>query len=292
MDTEEKKSEYFIARYSLIPDSQMDLETVIGITKEEKFLDWINSFQTEKKKEVEQNGCNYILYCKKISEDRFFMSFAKETNKIIGEKTDEGIVDSPILDYKKSNILINTRSQIFIIQRNPNVSSLITTQKNVISKTITKLLESKFLYFQLDMVTERNDFWKYIANNAGEISDLEIKLSSPNLFDGIITVSDFLRKTNKTYNNTSFSFRLSNEEGNLNIDPNNPFLQDAIRYSTAGCGSWKAKNKGSAKWYRNTDTPYLLHLPDNLGQLKDSDLQDIDNAFKQADYLDPENKEG
>lgn len=292
MDTEEKKSEYFIARYSLIPDSQIDLETVSGITKEEKFLDWINSFQTEKKKEVEQNGCNYTLYCKKISKDRFFMSFAKETKKIIGAKTDEGIVDSPILDYKKSNILINTRSQIFIIQRNPHVSSLITTLKNVISKAITKLLESKFLYFQLDLVTERNDFWKYIANNSGEISDLEIKLSSPNLFDGIITVSDFLRKTNKTYNNTSFSFRLSNEEGSLNIDPNNPFLQDAIHYSTAGCGSWKARTKGSVKWYKNTDTPYLLHLSDSLGQLKDSDLQAIDDAFKRADYLDPENEEG
>ena len=42
---EEKQKEYFITRYSLIPDAQIDIATLTGITKEEKFYEWLLSFE-------------------------------------------------------------------------------------------------------------------------------------------------------------------------------------------------------------------------------------------------------
>ena len=56
-------------------------------------------------------------------------------------------------------------------------------------------------------------------------------------------MSQLLSQTKEQYNNTDFLFKLSNSEGNLKIDPKNTFLRDAIRYSSSGCGSWKAKTK-------------------------------------------------
>ncbi len=289
---EAKRVDYFITRYSLIPDTQIDIETAAGISKEQKFMEWLLSFESEKKKEIECGGYNYVLYCNKLSSNRFLMSFAKGTDKVIGNKTDEGIIDSAIIDYKKCNILINTQSQFFIIEKNFDVSGNYITLKNIIANVITKFLKKRYLYFQLDLMTEKNDFWKYISTNSGDITDIEIKLTSPNLLNGIATVSDFLRQTNEIYNNTNISFKLSNDEGQLNVNPDNQFLQDAIRYSSAGCGSWKAKSKNSGTWYKNTDNPLVLKLPDELGHLKNSDLQDINDAFEYVKKLDSEHKEG
>ena len=52
-DEKEKEKEYFITRYSLIPDVQIDLESYSGTTKEAKFINWLNSFAQEKKKEID-----------------------------------------------------------------------------------------------------------------------------------------------------------------------------------------------------------------------------------------------
>lgn len=45
----EKTKEYFITRYSLVPDSQIDLASLAGVTKEQKFYNWISSFSEQKK---------------------------------------------------------------------------------------------------------------------------------------------------------------------------------------------------------------------------------------------------
>ncbi len=113
----EKQKDYFITRYSLIPDIQIDLDTINGITKEDKFTDWLMTFSQEKRKEIDYRGINYTLYCKKITDNCFFMSFAKELHDIIGKKTDTGIIDTQIENYKKCNILINVKNQWMVIEK-------------------------------------------------------------------------------------------------------------------------------------------------------------------------------
>ena len=143
---EEKQKDYFITRYSLIPDKQIDIDTAIGISKESKFMDWLMSFQQEKCKETTYYNINYTLYCKKISEYCFFMSFAKELHDVIGEKTEDGIKDIPIKNYKKCNIIIHTLNQWMIIERNSDIYSTIEYQKNQIATIISRFLKPKYLY--------------------------------------------------------------------------------------------------------------------------------------------------
>ena len=94
-----KKKDYFATRYSLIPDLQLDFASIQGITKEKKFMNWLLSFEKEKKKEVFYRAKNYTLYCKQVSINCFFMSFAKELQETIGQKTDDGIQDTLINNY-------------------------------------------------------------------------------------------------------------------------------------------------------------------------------------------------
>lgn len=286
---EEKQKDYFITRYSLIPDKQIDIDTAIGISKESKFMDWLMSFQQEKCKETTYYNINYTLYCKKISEYCFFMSFAKELHDIIGEKTEDGIKDIPIKNYKKCNIIIHTLNQWMIIERNSDIYSTIEYQKNQIATIISRFLKPKYLYFELGIMTEKNNFWQYVAANKDSLTDLDVTFSSPNFLRGLDTVSDLLHETNNIYNNTSMSIHLKNEDGHLNIDNKNPFLQDAIRYSSSGCGKWKVKSS-TAKVYSSTDNPFIVQLPEDVSQLKDSDLQIIESTLNHVQKLDSESR--
>lgn len=288
---EEKKKEYFITRYSLIPDAQIDLESFTGISKEEKFLNWMLSFKQEKRKEIDCRGTHYALYCKQVTDKCFFISFAKELEDIIGEKTDDGIKDTLISNYKKCNIIVNTYNQWMIIEKNSDISQNIINQKNIIANVISNFIKSKDLYFELGFISEKNDFWQFVTANKDSITDIDITLSSPNFLRGIKTVNELLHETNESYNNTSVSVHLRNEEGRLNIDKNNEFLQDAIRYSSAGCGKWRVKSTANKKGYSNEDNPFIIRLPECIGELKDSDIKTIESAFEHIKHLDPEHKE-
>lgn len=287
----EKQKDYFATRYSLIPDSQLDFDSIQGVTKEDKFMNWLTSFETEKKKELRYRGTNYTLYCKQLSDDCFFMSFAKELLETIGEKTDEGIHDTLINNYKKCNVLIQTQNQWMLIEKNSDISNGIEAQKNLIANVISKLLESKNLCFELGIMTEKNNFWKYVSTNKNCLTDIDITLSSPNFLGGIKSVSEFLHKTKDIYNNTSVDIHLKNEEGHLIIDPENVFLQDVVHYTSSGCGKWKIKTTTDKIGCSSTDNPYIIQLPENVAQLKVSDQKYISGVLSHMKRIDPECKE-
>lgn len=140
------------------------------------------------------------------------------------------------------------------------------------------------------MMAEKNYFWEYVAANKDSITEVQITLSSPHFLEGIKTVDTLLHSTNEIYNNTTVSIQLKNQDGRLNIDPNNEFLQDAIRYSSSGGGKWKIKSTSDKTGCSNIDNPFIIQLPDEIGQLKDSDLQLINRTFEHIKHIDSEYK--
>ena len=285
-----KKKDYFATRYSLIPDLQLDFASNQGITKEKKFMNWLLSFEKEKKKEVFYRAKNYTLYCKQVSINCFFMSFAKELQETIGQKTDDGIQDTLINNYKKCNIIIQTDNQWMLIEKNLNISNGIESQKNLIANVISKALDGQSLYFELGIMTEKNNFWKYVMTNKNCLTDIDITLSSPNFLSGVTSVSDFLHQMQDSYNNTSVKVHLKNEKGHLIINPDNVFLQDVVRYASAGCGTWKMKTTTDKTGCSSSDNPYIIPLPDDISQLKDSDQKYITSAIEHMKQIDSECK--
>lgn len=283
------KHEYFVTRYSLIPDAQIDIETASGITKEEKFLNWLNSFSEENKKETIYRNTNYVLYCKKQSDNCFILSFGKALKDSVGEKTETGIIDTPIHNYKKCTILFNISRQWILIQKNSAIASDIEHQKNLMARVMTKFLTDYHLVFSIDLITQKRHFWEYIETNSDSITEVDITLSSPNFLRGIKTVSDILHQTNDIYNNTSIGVRLQNADGHLTISKDNEFLDDAIKYSSAGGGKWKLKSS-TDKVHKSTDNPYIIELPTDLYEEfeKEENQESIKDAFSEVKNYDEE----
>ncbi|MFR8360391.1 MAG: hypothetical protein ACLVB7_02790 [Coprococcus comes] len=139
-------------------------------------------------------------------------------------------------------------------------------------------------------MTEKNNFWTYVSTNKDCLTDIDITLSSPNFLGGIKSVSEFLHKTKDIYNNTSVDIHLKNKEGHLIIDPENDFLQDVVRYTSSGCGKWKIKTTTDKTGCSSSDNPYIIQLPENVAQLKDSDQKHISSALSHMKRIDPECK--
>lgn len=102
----EKNKEYFITRYSLVPDSQIDLDTLSGVTKEQKFYNWINNFSERKRIDTMSRGKNYTLYCNKLSDESFFITFAKELTQTIGEKLKPALLTKKLKTIKNVIFLL------------------------------------------------------------------------------------------------------------------------------------------------------------------------------------------
>ncbi len=276
-----KKHDYYVTRYSLIKDKQLTFEDYLSEkTKEEKFVEWLNSFTKEHRKEIDYKKTNYVIYCKQLKElgTRYYMmTFAKEKQLVRGKKADTCIETEELEDYKDCHIFIDVERQFFLIERNSELGNDIIQQKNIIAKVITHILENRFLFFELELLTEKNNFWEYIHENNGKVSEIEFQLVAPN-FLGIKTVREMLEKLN-IYNNTRCQFKLQNEEGKLKIDENDEFIKDAVTYTSSGGGSWKIKALQS-KESTSEDTPEKYDLSDNVINLNDTAMEEIKTVFE------------
>ena len=89
----------------------------------------------------------------------------------------------------------------------------------------------------------------------------------------------------------SVKVHLKNEEGHLIINPENMFLQDVVRYTSAGCGKWKIQTTTDKTGCSSTDNPYIIPLPEYISQIKPADQEHITAAINHMKQIDPEYKE-
>ena len=68
---------------------------------------------------------------------------------------------------------------------------------------------------------------------------MTLTLNSPNLFGGFSNTNEMLKTIKQTYNNTQTTIKLSSKNPNItNLTQQNPLLNDAIEYASAGGGEW------------------------------------------------------
>lgn len=289
-----EKNEYYVARYSLIPDNQITLSAWRDgyPTKESIFKTWLDELDERNHEERIIENTEYVLYCNCFKENEYILNFCKKITETINEKAEFDIIPKDIDNYEKFFIIINITNQIILIQKNSNFSSSIETQKNRISKVFSEILKQNGLSIEIDFLTQKNNFWKYVKDQSGKLKKLEITLNSPNFLKGVDTVKDFLDDLKNTYNNTSTKVSLDNTNGHLTIPTNNNFLNDAIKYSSSGCGSWKVKTISSAKTYSSEDAAVTKELSIHSLDLHEDNIHQIEAIFNQIDSIDIENISG
>ena len=99
-------------------------------------------------------------------------------------------------------------------------------------------------------ITQTSDFWTTIRSNAGRIESLSFTFASPNLFQGEDALNEDLRMARDTFNSMQTKITISNENWDLQVPEENPFITSSVAY--ASDGGWEYEIK--VRWSRNKIT--------------------------------------
>lgn len=181
-DKGSRKVDYFTARYSLFKENQMHINDILNPqTKEEIFKAFISKLIEEIRIEVPIGNDKFIIYYNgTISDTRYLFKFAKKTERTLNQPTISDIELTMVEDYPWCLLIIDLEKQIFLISRNSQITSNISTLKNSIAKVISSQLKKFQVSLQLELITNKNSFWDSVFHNTGEIRFVELTLISPN----------------------------------------------------------------------------------------------------------------
>lgn len=288
-----KQVNYFTTRYSLYKEEQMHINDMLNPkTKEKVFSDFIDRLKEEKRIEIPVEGHFYVMYYRgMISPIRYLFKFAKEIKRTVNQANSSDIEETQIPDYPWCLIIVDIKNQIFLISKNSQISSNVTTQKNYIAKAISSLLDAYQVSLQLELMTNKNIFWESISQNSGDISFVELKLISPNLLGQSYSTTNLLKELKKECNNDSLTWKFENSKGKLNISFNSKFFKDLLEYISNGCGAWKIRTKSNHKLITSEDQAIEFPLDNDMYTLTASQKEDIQIVFAHINALENANHE-
>ena len=289
MSNETKNSIYATARYSLLIDDQITFESLTK-TKEQIFNSWLEQLYEDKHTTINIGQDQYIIYCVKVYDTTYILNFAKNKEETIGVMTDTDIQSQSVPNYVNFYIPINTARQIILIQKALKFSVKFDTQKNDLVRALNEIFEPKGLTISIDFITEKQEFWNFVKENKGSIKKLEIQLTARNFLGSIRSVTELLDECKKSFNNTSTKLSFSNDQGNLKIPEDDEFINDAVSYSSSGCGSWKITTNDKSRSLSSTNRIAQQTIDiDNISNLTADDILHLRKAFDNINSIDDTN---
>lgn len=286
-----KQIEYFICRYSLFKEKQMHINDFIDPkTKEEVFDSFIQRLKNDIKMEFPLEDKEFIMYyIETISGKQHLFKFAKKIERTLNQPRFSDIEPTQVEDYPWCSLIVDVERQVFLISKNSQITSNITTLKNYIAKTISYAMKEHQVSLQLELMTNKNSFWETIAQNAGEIQFIELSLVSPNFLGQSYSTTKMLQEFRGELNNDSVVLRFINERGKLNVSSKSHFLRDILEYIANGCGSWKVKIESQRKAMTSEEQAVVYPLDVDIFTMTASQKEDIRIAFSHLDALETDN---
>lgn len=282
--------EYFSACYSLIQDTQYNLQ-LLNTSKEQAFINWLNTFSSEPFKNISISPKKrYTITCKEYQPGKYFMKFARATKKTVNQKVKDDFVPAKVPDYPNCKIFIDTANNIILIEKNLNVAHTIPDIRDLIAKVISKDISSFGYSIRIELVTKVADFWSYVNENITNLQSIEFTLVYPNFLDGFDDVKQFVRGF-ESYNPEVITTKIENKEGRLTLPNNKNFLKDALAYAASGAGSWKATAKGTHKIKSSESVPNINTLPSDISELRPEQIQHISDIFESIRRISDENRQ-
>ena len=283
------KTEYFSTCYSLIEDAQYNC-MLINTNKKAAFIEWLHTFSKEHIKSIKLSPKkHYEITCTEYDTGKFFMKFARVTQKNVTQKIKDDFIPGSVANYPNCKIFIDTQHQIMVIEKNLEVAKNITKIKDMIAKVISKDISSFGYTLYIELVTKAADFWSYVNENSKNLKSIEFTLVYPNFLDGYDTAKDFVTAFGK-YNPQIVTTRIANEEGHLRIPENRKFINDALGYASSGAGNWKVTAKGAKKIKSSESIPNINLLPDDISQLGPEQIEYINNIFNSIQEISIKNR--
>lgn len=214
----DKRSPFFAYRYLVTPTSeQISIIQQLNKSKEELMTDIIRDLAINVKSEWTKGSKRFLFYGFQHNGDIHIIKFARETNENIYIEGDNDIEIKGIKEAKYVYLIIDTKHQIILIERNVSVFQQIESSVNILAD----FFRSKMRYFDYVVniypLVSKKKFWNYV-DTAEEIYELSLEMNAPNMaLFGNSDTRDVLQQIKETTNNEVFDISFKNKEGRLKV---------------------------------------------------------------------------
>lgn len=165
--------------------------------------------------------------------------------------------------YDVQHIAIEDISSTF---SNPDVVS------KIIYSTMKRYLKKYMLHFELNRDFQKNEFWDTIKKHPEGITMVRFHFSYPNLPGVTKSIDEMISKASKATNSkaTAFEFK-SDQDENLEIDPNNKMLNGLVEASANSGNQITIKARGLKSHIKTGETTKSIEI-DNLEVMLSTDM--------------------
>lgn len=292
MNNEQSKETYIVTRYFLDKDAQMHIDDYLAPkTKEDIFMELLTQLKVEKYLPGYIGSQQFRVYfSKSFSDTRLLLKFAKRKDIVINNATESDINKINRDDYPFSYIIVDTKSQLFLIQKNSELSSDVTVIVHSVEKIFSSFLTDKNIFLRLTPITESSSFWEAVDKNIGKISSVEFEFLSPNYLGQSYKIDQLMKELKAETNVDSMKMIMKNEKGNLTILDKYPFFKDALQYISNGGGKWKMGFFGGGK-ATSEEKPVEQYIDSSVTQDNTETNEKLQNVFHNITLIEGENHE-
>lgn len=289
----EKRSPFFAYRYLVTPmSSQTTIIQQINKSKEELMFDIVHNLASNTKTEWTKGSKRYLFYGSQSQEHIFIVKYAKETNENIYVEGDDDIEIQGIKEAKYVFLIIDTKHQIILLERNVSVFQSIDNSVNVLSDFFRQGMREFDYVVNIYPLVSKRKFWNYVET-ADEIYELSLVMNAPNMpLFGHSDTRDILQQIKETTNNEEFDISFKNKEGKLKIIRES--LGSWIDYVREVGGRYLlkfAKNGFTETKTSETDTAKTYIARKKTEKYTDEELQNISDKLEAIHKLESRDDE-
>lgn len=214
----DKRSPFFAYRYLVTPTSeQISIIQMLNKSKEELMTDIISDLAFNVKSEWIKGSKRFLFYGFQHKDDIYIIKFARETNENIYIEGDDDIEIRGIKEAKYIYLIIDTKHQIILIERNVSVFQQIESSVNILADFFRSQMRNFDYVVNIYPLVSKKKFWNYV-DSAEEIYELSLEMNAPNMaLFGNSDTRDVLQQIKETTNNEVFDISFKNKEGRLRI---------------------------------------------------------------------------
>lgn len=214
----DKRSPFFAYRYLVTPTSeQISIIQQLNKSKEELMTDIIRDLAINVKSEWTKGSKRFLFYGFQHKGDIHIIKFARETNENIYIEGDSDIEIKGIKEAKYVYLIIDTKHQIILIERNVSVFQQIESSVNILADFFRSKMRDFDYVVNIYPLVSKKKFWNYV-DTAEEIYELSLEMNAPNMaLFGNSDTRDVLQQIKETTNNEVFDISFKNKEGRLKV---------------------------------------------------------------------------
>lgn len=214
----DKRSPFFAYRYLVTPTSeQISIIQQLNKSKEELMTDIIRDLAINVKSEWTKGSKRFLFYGFQHKGDIHIIKFARETNENIYIEGDNDIEIKGIKEAKYVYLIIDTKHQIILIERNVSVFQQIESSVNILADFFRSKMRDFDYVVNIYPLVSKKKFWNYV-DTAEEIYELSLEMNAPNMaLFGNSDTRDVLQQIKETTNNEVFDISFKNKEGRLKV---------------------------------------------------------------------------